>query len=146
MPDGARLTAALCLALLAFIVTGQIMPLLPEGTDFGYFTVVNVIIGFLAGWVVMGKRAGRGITSAINNGLTGVVVMVCWGLLVQGCYEMVRQAMRNRFDGPFEALAAVFTIALNYGVTIFTAPIVMTLLAGALIAGMATEYAWRTWR
>ena len=69
MPDAARLVAALGLALIAFIVSGQIMPLMPEGMDFGYFTWVNVGIGILTGWVVMGKRAGRGTTAAINNGL-----------------------------------------------------------------------------
>lgn len=146
MPDGARLTAALCLALTAFILSGQIMPLMPESTDFGYFTQVNILIGFLSGWVVMGKRAGRGTTAAINNGITGVVVMVFWGLFVQGCYEMFRLAMRNRYDGPFEALAAIFTIALEYGMIIFVPQILLTLAISSLISGAATEYAWRTWR
>ena len=33
MPDAARLVAALSLALVAFIVSGLIMPLMPEGLD-----------------------------------------------------------------------------------------------------------------
>lgn len=146
MPDAARLVAAVSLAIIAFIVSGQIMPLMPEGTDFGFFTPVNMLIGVVCGWIVMGKRAGRGITAAINNGLTGVVALVFWGLFVQGTYEMVRLAMRNRYDGPFEAILAIFEIGADYGQTIFTLNIVITLLIGALIAGLATEYAWRTWR
>jgi len=146
MPDGASLTAALCLAVIAFVVSGQIMPLMPEGTDFGYFTYVNMAIGVLSGWIVMGKRAGKGITAAINNGLTGVVSMVFWGLFVQGCNEMVRLAMRNRYDGPFEAIFAVFEIGYEYAVTIAVPNVIVTLLIGSVIAGLATEYAWRSWR
>ena len=146
MPDAARLFAALGLAITAFIVSGQIMPLMPEGTNFGYFTWVNMGIGALSGWIVMGKRAGKGITGAINNGITGMVAMVFWALFVQGCYEMVRLAMRNRYDGPFEAVMAIFEIAIDYAWTILAVPVVVPLLVGGVVTGLATEYAWRTWR
>lgn len=146
MPDAARLVAALCLALIAFVVSGQIMPLMPEGTDFGYFTLVNIGLGLLCGWIVMGKRAGKGITAAINNGVTGVAALVFWGLFVQGVNEMVRLAMRNRYDGPFEAIGAVFQIGAEYAMVMLVPQIIATLLIGALAAGLATEYAWRTWR
>lgn len=146
MPDAARLVAALGLAITAFIVSGQIMPLMPEGLDFGYFTYVNMGIGAVTGWVIMGKRAGRGITAAINNGITGVVALVFWGLFVQGCYEMVRRAMRNRYDGPFDAVMGIFEIGADYGITMFVSNIIVTLLVGGVLTGLATEYAWRTWR
>lgn len=146
MPDAARLVAALSLALLAFIVSGQIVPLMPEGTDFGYFPWVNVAIGVICGWVVMGKRAGRGITAAINNGITGMVAMVFWGLFVQGAYEMFRLSMRHFYDGPFEAVMAIFEIGVKYGTMMLVTNIIATLLVGGVMAGLATEYAWRTWR
>lgn len=146
MPDAARLVAALGLAITAFIVSGQIMPLMPEGLDFGYFTYVNMGIGAITGWVVMGKRAGRGVTAAINNGITGVVAMVFWGLFVQGCYEMFRMAMRNRYDGPFDAVLGIFEIGADYGIIMFEPNIIVTLLVGGVLTGLATEYAWRTWR
>lgn len=147
MPDAARLVAALCLMLIAFIVSGQVMPLMPEGTDFGYFTYVNMAIGFLSGWIVMGKRAGRGGVWAINNGITGVAAMLFWALFVQGCYEMVRLAMRNRYDGPFEAIMAIFEIGIEYAVIVLSAPnIVITLIVGAVCAGVATEFAKSRWR
>lgn len=146
MPDAARLVAALSLALVAFIVSGLIMPLMPEGLDFGYFVHVNVVLGLLCGWIIMGKRAGRGITPAINNGITGVVALLFWGLFVQGLNEMFRQAMRNRYGGPVEAVADIFKIGLDYGTTIFMPQVMITLLVGGILAGLATEYAWRTWR
>lgn len=146
MPNAARLVAALCLAVLAFIVSGQVMPRMPEGTDFGYFTYVNMGLGLICGWVVMGKRAGRGITAAINNGLTGIAALVFWALFVQGCYQMVHLAMRNRFDGPFEAIFAVLKIGMDYGMVLLVPNILVTLLIGALVSGVATEFAWRNWR
>lgn len=146
MPDAARLVAAVCLAITAFIVSGQIMPLMPEGTDFGYFTVVNMVIAILSGWIVMGKRAGRGWTAAINNGLTGIASTVFWALFVQGGYEMVRLAMRNRFGGPFEAIMAIFQIGFDYAVTIAVPAVIITLVIGGVLAGLATEHAWRRWR
>jgi len=146
MPNAARLIAALSLALIGFIVSGQIKPLFPEGTNFGHFTNVNMVLGLVCGWVVMGKRAGRGLTPAINNGLTGIVVLVFWGLFVQSCYEMVQLAMRNRYGGPLEALADIFAIGLDYGIQIFDPTVIWTLLIGGILAGLATEYASNKWR
>lgn len=146
MPNAARLVAAVSLALIAFILSGQIMPLMPEGTGFGYFTWINVALGLLVGWIVMGKRAGRGTTPGINNGLTGVAALIFWGLFVQGCYEMFRQATRNRFDSPFEAVLAIFEIAAEYGMMLLVPQIIATVLIGGVLAGLATEFAWRRWR
>ncbi len=146
MPTAARLVAAASLALLAFIVSGQIMPLMPEGTDFGYFTYINIALGMLTGWILMGKRAGLGKTAAINNGITGVVAMLFWGLFVQGCYEMIQQAMRRHYDGPFEALLAIIKIGTEFGMTILVPQVIATLLIGGVLAGFATEFAARRWR
>lgn len=145
MPNAAKLVSALCLAILAFIVSGLIMPLFPEGTDFGYFVLVNVVIGAATGWSVIGKRAGRGWTSAINVGLTGAVMLVFWGLFVQGCYEMVDLAMRRRYDNAFEALVAIFEIMAEYALLIATVPIGIALAIGGAAAGILAEIAARRW-
>lgn len=146
MPNAARLIAALCLAALAFVVTGQVMELLPEGTYFGNFVYVNLAIGLLVGWVVMGPRAGRGLTPAINNGLTGVAVLVFWGILVQSLDDMVDLAMRNRYGGPFEAIVDVFRIGAEYGLLILVPKVLATLALGAVLSGLATEAARKMWR
>lgn len=146
MPTGAKLTASICLALLGFILSGQIMPLMPEGTDFGYFTHVNMALGFVVGWVVMGKNVGRGTVQAINNGISGVAVLMFWGLFIQGAYEMFRLAMRNRYGGPFDALGAIFTIGLDYAMIILVPQVIVTVVIGAIASGLITENAGRRWR
>jgi hypothetical protein len=146
MPSAARLVAAVGLAVLAFIASGMIMPLMPESTDFGYFTIVNMVLGVLCGWFVMGKRAGRGTTAAINNGFTGMVSLVFWGLFVQGCNEMVRLAMRNRYDNAFEAVIAIFELMAEYGMVLLNGPLILVLVFGGVIVGLLTEHASRKWR
>ena len=146
MPSASRLVAAICLVAIAFLVSSMIIENGEEGKDYGYFTIVNIALGWICGWKIMGKRAGRGWTAGINNGLTGVASLVFWALFVQGCYEMFRLAMRHRYDGPFEALLAIFKIGLDYGQLLLVPEILVTLGVGAVVAGLATEEASRRWR
>ena len=148
MPDAARLMAAIGMAVLAFVVSFMVMglPLFEEDTNFGWFVHVNVVVGLLVGWTVIGSRAGRSIVSAINVGLTAPVVLVFWCLFIQSCNEMVRIAMKNRYDGAFEALVDIFEIGADWAIEMTTIQIWTTLLVGGIIVGLMTEYAWRTWR
>jgi hypothetical protein len=146
MPSAARLMGSVCLAVTAWVISRMVMPLMPESTDFGYFVPVNVVLGLLTGWFVMGPRAGRGTTAAINNGLTGVFVLMFWGIAVQAINEMVRLAMMNRYGGPFEAIVAVFQIGAGYAVIIATVEIGVALVVAAAISGLVTEFAGRRWR
>lgn len=149
MPDAARLVAALSLAVVAFLLSGLVMDahVAAQGeTNFGKFVYVNIVVGLVVGWVSMGKRAGRGVSSAITNGTTGVFLLVLWGLLIQAGNEMTRLAMRNRYDGPLEAITAVFKIGAEWGLILLDGPIIAAMLAGAFVSGILTEYAWRTWR
>lgn len=146
MPTAARLMGAVCLAVVAYFISQMVMPLMPESTDFGYFVPVNIFLGLCVGWIVMGSRAGRGTTAGINNGLTGVFVLMLWGIGVQAINEMMRLAMRNRYDGPFEAIVAVFQIGAEYAVIIATVPIGIALVISAVISGLLTEFAGSRWR
>jgi hypothetical protein len=146
MPNAARLVAALCLALLAFVVSGLVKETFPDGTYFGNFTLYNIGLGLIVGWVVMGKRAGRGFTPAINNGLTGVVVLAFWCVFVQGLAEMTDLAMRNRYGGPFEALVDSLRLTIEFALVLVTPNILIASAVGAIGAGLATEAAKKMWR
>ena len=145
MPTAARLAAALFMAALAFVVSLQVMPLMPEGTDFGYFVHFNVVLGSMVRWVYMGARAGYGFVPSLNNGLTGMALLVMGALFAQGAWEMFRLANRLRYDGPFEAIAAIFTIALEYFFVIAVPNVWATLIVGGCLVGMLTERAARRW-
>ncbi len=145
-PTAARLVGALSLAVLAFIVSGLIKQVMPEGINFGYFTYVNMGLGAVVGWKLIGDRVGRGTVSAINNGLTGAAVLVLLGLFVQGAVEMFRLAHRHVYHDPFEALAAIFTIALDYFFTMAVPNILITLAIGGTIVGLMAEVASKRWK
>lgn len=146
MPTAAKLVAALCLAALAVAVSELIKVLMPASTDFGIFTTVNGFLGFILGWVIIGGRAGRGQANAISNGLTGVAALVFWALFIQGANEMVRLAMRHRYDGPVEALAAVFEIMIDFGEVLIDIRVIASLLVGAIVTGFLSEVAAGRWR
>lgn len=146
MPDAAKLIAAIFIGSLAYVASLMIMPLMPESTDFGNFIYVNTILGIVAGWMVMGKRAGRGITAAINNGLGGALVLVIWGLFVHSCFQMFDRAMSNWYSNVFDAMAAIFLFMAEYALIIVDPLVMFSLAVGGIVAGLCTEYAWRTWR
>ena len=145
MPTAARLMGAICLAVVGFVLSTMVMPLMPESTNFGNFIPINIGLGLLAGWFGMGPRTGRGVTAAINNGLTGVFVLILWGIAFQAIYEMVRLAMRNRYDNAFEALTAVFQIGAEYAWIICTVPIGIAFLICAVASGLLTEIVGKRW-
>lgn len=146
MPTAARLVAGVLLAALAWILSDVVRPLMPEGIDFGWFNYVNSVIGLCVGWIVIGPRVGRGWVSAINNGVTGTAVLVLWCLFAHACYEMFRLAMRNRYDGPMEALTSIFLIGTDFAITIATPAFFGVAVAGAVLIGLLAETAGRRWR
>ena len=146
MPDAAKLIAGIFIGVMAYIVSHQIMPLMPESTDFGNFVYINTILGILTGWMVMGKRAGRGVTAAINNGLGGALMLVLWGLFLYSCTMMFDRALDNWYNSFLAALAAVFQFMAENALLLLDPTVIFSLAFGGVLAGLATEYAWRTWR
>lgn len=146
MPTAARLVAALCLAVVAFAISVQVIPQLPDGMDIGYFLPLNICLGLVCGWIVMGPRHGEGFASAVNNGLAGVVVLVFWGVVLQGGNEMLRLAMDRRFQGPFEAILAVIKISALYTNYLMQPWIIGTILIGGIVSGLLTRMAGTLWR
>ncbi len=146
MPTAARLVSAILLACLAFFASLQVMPLLPEGTNFGYFIHVNVVLGLLVGWIYMGRRFGGSLVNSINNGVTGAIVLVLCALFLQGAWEMFRLAHRLIYDGPVEAIAAIFTIGLDYFFLIAVPNVWVTLIIGGCLVGLISDMAWKRWR
>ncbi len=145
LPTAARLVAALSLGALGWFASDLVRPLMPEGTAFGWFNYVNAILGLLCGWLVIGSRAGRGMTEALANGLTGVLAMIIWGFFLQSFNLMLKQSMENRFDGPIEAIVGIFSNALDYAQYLIDPMLIGVLLIGGMICGVLAEAASRRW-
>ncbi|KAA0916589.1 TrgA family protein [Aquicoccus porphyridii] len=145
MPTTARLIAAFCLMVVAWVVTEQVMAAMPPETQFGYFRLVNLVIAALCGWVVIGSRVGTDYVTSLSIGLTGVVAMVFWGLFVQAFNEMLRLALARRYDGPVEAVVDVFQLGIDFGANLVHLNILVTLFAGGVLTGVVVEFVNRRW-
>ncbi|SMX48498.1 TrgA family protein [Maliponia aquimaris] len=146
MPTASKLLAALSLAALGWIASEMIKPLVPFSTQWGWFNQVNAIVGFVVGWMFLGSRAGGGLTSAINNGVTSAFAMAVIGVLVQATNEMVRLSFARRYDSPFEAVTAIFEISIDYAEILLDVPLLLTLLIGGVIAAILVEVVGKYWR
>jgi hypothetical protein len=138
-----KLVAASCLAIIGGLVAEFVKPQMPEGSNFGNMTLISAGVGLVVGWRVMGRRAGR--SSSLELGLVGVAALVFWGLVLFGLIEMFRLAMRRRLDEPVEAMERAVTVALEYGLYLLHPSVLITLLMGAVISGIFTNYAARNW-
>lgn len=145
MPTAAKLIAALMFGALAWVASGLVVQILPEGMATGWMLPVNAFFGMVMGWRVMGSRAGDGFVPAIGYGLTTVFAIVFWCILIWAAHEMIRRAVRTFYDGPFDALQDMADIMTEYAATIVTPDIIGTLVIGGVICGMAAEAASRRW-
>ena len=140
MPTAGKLVAAIMFAGLGALVTYLIIPLFPEGTNFGWFMPGNALIGLMAGWIVAGSRAGKGYYSATGYGLTAMVSMVVWGLLIYSSIEMVERSIRKMYDGPVDAVVSVFELGVDYLRIIAVPEVIVFLVIGGIICGLVTDF------
>lgn len=145
MPTTGKGVAAIGMAVIAWYASEMFRPLMPDGTDFGWFNEVNVILGILAGWFVIGSRLNRGYSDGISAGLTGVAALVVWSLFLQSSNEMLRLALERRFDGPVRAIVAIFEIGVDFGSRLFHMPLMILLIAGGIVLGLVCEWVARRW-
>ncbi len=140
MPTTGRFVGAVLFGALAWYTSILIMPLFPEGTNLGWFQEVNTGFGLLAGWRIAGPRAGTGYVAAFSYGLTAMVAMVVMALFFHSTVIMIEQSLRKRYDGPGEAVTAVFEMFVEHGTLMATPEIIATLVLGGFAAGLTTEF------
>lgn len=145
MPTFARLAAALLLGAVGWWVSDLIRPLMPEGTDFGMFNVINAVLGILVGWRVTGKRLGRGLFNGLSAGLTGVAALVFWGLFVHSLSQMLGLALESRFGGLMHAINAMLRIMTEYALVLIDVQVIIALVGGGIATGLIGEWVARRW-
>ncbi|WP_054005056.1 TrgA family protein [Cypionkella psychrotolerans] len=145
MPTASKLVAAVAYALLGFLAAQTFVKYLPEGTPLGYFREITAAIGFITGWLVMGKLTRKGYREAINAGLVTALLLVFWALLAFSLYFMIKKSMRMMYDGPMEAVLGVFQLMFDYGKMLLVPDMLGVILVGGIVAGLITEWAGKRW-
>ncbi|WP_415182670.1 TrgA family protein [Phaeovulum sp.] len=146
MPTAAKLFAALVLAATGVLAAALVLPDIPYGAKADFLPVVGGIIGFSAGWFVVGMRTGKGNMISMQTGMRGALFMVIGVLVVSGFAQMIKLALRKRYDAPTDALVDVVGQGLEFGKLVLQADVLGVLIVGGALSGMAAEWAGRRWR
>jgi hypothetical protein len=146
MPTAAKLFAAFSFAIVAFFTAEVVKPHMPEGTQFGLFSVVSAVIGAFCGWKVMGPAAGNGYIESANGGLKTSLIMTLFALFIFSTEEMLVLAFRRTYKSPMEAVVGIVQLAIEFVQTIFVLDVLTVLLLGGALAGCFVEWAARRWR
>lgn len=145
MPTAAKLVGAFAFALLAFFTAQIVVPHLPEGTKYEHMWQVAAVVGLACGWMIMGPMARRGYVRSVGSGMKTAVIATAWALLVYAIGEMLRQTLRNMYDGPMEAVVDIVRIFIKFGAYVLFPDVLAVLLVGGGLAGMLTEWAAKRW-
>ncbi len=146
MPTAARIFGAFCFAVIGFLGAEAVKPMMPEGTQFGYFSLVMAAIGAACGWSVMGGLVGRGYGVAISSGWRTSATLVFFGLLLFSGREMILRSIHRRYHGPVEALQGMVALATEYGRLLLNTQDLVILIGGGALAGLLVEWISRRWR
>lgn len=139
MPTAARLAAALCLALTAYVATTFVRDLLSERVPGQFLFPVNVGLGLVVGWWLIGRRVGRGWVAAVNAGLTGGVVLTFWVLFAHAAGRMWALSFRQVYKYPPDALKGLLDEFLTYAEFLLVPTVAASLVAGAVLSGLVAE-------
>lgn len=140
MPTAGRLAGAVAFLLLGLYLAYIATPNFEEGKVPGWWLPLAAAAGVWTGWVVVGPRTGRGFSSGISNGLTGVVALVFWIMFLFSFFEMIKKSMRNSYDGPMDAVVNVFELLAKNALQLFDVNLLISILVGGILAGLFAEY------
>jgi hypothetical protein len=140
MPTAGRLAGAVIFALFGWYLGGIMSPFFPNERPPDYIIQLCALVGLFIGWKVCGSRAGQGYRLAVSNGLTstGAFAFVVLGALAFN--EMLNNAMRNRYDGPMDAIVGMFGLMLEQGQRFLDIPFLTTVVVGGIICAFIAEF------
>ncbi|MEQ8367823.1 MAG: TrgA family protein [Roseicyclus sp.] len=146
MPTGSKLVGAVAFFAIGWLAALQVLDTLPEGTPARFFPLTIALIGLWQGWMVAGRHAGNGMTSAIGSGLRTSVQMAFFGLALFALRTMFMRSANLRYDGAGEATVEAMDLFIEYLLQSLTVPIWGVLLVGGVLGGILCEIAARHWR
>lgn len=146
MPTISRFVAAIFFAATGYL-GGEAFKLgMPEGVKYGLYSIINLVIGLLCGWIVMGSLTGRGYGKAAGSGLRTSVTITVWALLVFSILLMVRKAFMKRYgDSPMAAIADIFALALEHALLLLRVEVLAVLVMGGILGGLCAEWVKQRW-
>jgi hypothetical protein len=143
MPTASKLVSAVVFAALAYLVADLYVPGMAGSPVVGFLREGCGLIGMLCGWMVMGRLVGKGMRAAAGSGFRTSATILFWCLLGFSIYEMVKNSTKKIYDGPMEAVLAIFDIMVKYARFAVTPEVLGTLAVGGILGGMLAEWVSR---
>jgi len=102
-------------------------------------------MGFWGGWVVLGKRVGKGLSKSIGSGLLASFAATFWGLFIFAIVNMFRRTQTFRFSDVEAAFFYLVDQFILYGKIVFGTESVFILAVGGVVAGLIAEMMKKIW-
>ena len=119
---------------------GIMAPFFPEERPPQYLLPMCASFGLFIGWTVCGSRAGRGYSQAISNGLTSVGAFAFCVIGALAFNAMINNALRNRYDGPMDAIVGMFELMIEQAIAFLDIPFLATVILGGIVCALIAEY------
>jgi hypothetical protein len=146
MPTGAKLTAAICFAVVGWVLANYYAQNMPDASAAGRIREAAGVLGALVGWMVMGPSVGKGYVEAAGAGIKTAVVLAVVALFLLALREMLDNSVRMRYDGALEAIVDVFQTMAKRSEALLSLGVFGTILLGGIIGGLLAENAGRRWK
>jgi len=140
MPTAGRLAGAIIFGLFGWYLAGQTIRFFPNEAAPGLWLPAVSSVGLIVGWSVCGKRVGHGYNPAIGIGLTTGFALGFCSLFVVSFNQMIKNALRNRYDGTMEAVVDVFNQMIEFASYFADVGLIATLAIGSVVCALVTEY------
>ena len=146
MPTGAKLMAAVCFAVVGWVLANFYAINMPDAAAAGPIREVAALVGVIIGWTVMGPSVGNGYVEAAGSGIKTAVVLAVAALFLLALAEMLDNSVKMRYDGALDAILDVFQTMVKRSEALLSLGVFGTVLLGGIIGGLLTENAGRRWK
>lgn len=146
MPTGAKLMAAVCFAVVGWVLANYYAVNMPDATAAGPIREGAAIVGALVGWSVMGNSVGKGYVEAAGAGIKTAVVLAVVALFLLAMAEMLDNSVKMRYEDAMEAVLDVFQTMAKRSHALLSLGVFGTILFGGIVGGLLSENAGRRWK
>ncbi len=146
MPTAAKLVAGICFAIIGFLAALMFNATAETETGLGPSILTSAaIIGFLCGWVVLGRRPGLGGFESVASGIAAVIASLVFACILYGFSNFMSGLMHGAYASPMQALVSWLRVSVLLFVQTVTPSVWSILVLGGAIAGRLTGIANFRW-
>lgn len=146
MPTASKLMAAVCFAVVGFIMANYYAMNMPDATAAGPIREGAAAVGALVGWWVLGPTVGKGYVEAAGAGVKTAVILAVTALFLLAMREMLINSVKMRYDTALDAILDVFQTMATRSYGLVSLGVFGTILLGGIVSGLLTENAARRWK